>query len=186
MYILGSLTCSLLTSEFQVQTLHLFPCAGVGPFTAANMLQLLGHYSRIPCDSETVRHLHKMHKLTSCSLANVQQHAQQANSQLHALLPIAHRGFLSSDLQLLFFRNVRAVALRTLSAFVIVKLLAVPFFLLLSDLVAPARQVYARYAPYQFLAYWHELWRDYESLVGPFASLDPQCYPLLTGLAICP
>lgn len=52
-------------------------CSGVGPFTAANMLQLLGHYSRIPCDSETVRHLHKVHRLQSCTLANVQQHAQQ-------------------------------------------------------------------------------------------------------------
>lgn len=44
-------------------------------------------------------------------------------------------------------------------------------------------QVYAEYAPYQFLAYWHELWRDYETLVGPFAELDPQCYALLTGMA---
>ncbi len=41
------------------------------------MLQLLGHYSRIPCDSETVRHLHKVHNLQSCTLANVQHHAQQ-------------------------------------------------------------------------------------------------------------
>ncbi len=49
----------------------------MGPFTAANMLQLLGHYSRIPCDSETVRHLHKVHNLQSCTLANVQHHAQQ-------------------------------------------------------------------------------------------------------------
>ncbi|KAL3159278.1 hypothetical protein ABBQ32_011240 [Trebouxia sp. C0010 RCD-2024] len=91
---------------------------GVGPFTAANMLQLLGHYSQIPCDSETVRHLQKAHKLTACTMANVQQQAQQ---------------------------------------------------------------VYAKYAPYQFLAYWHELWRDYEALVGPFADVDPQNYPLLTG-----
>lgn len=43
------------------------------------MLQLLGHYSRIPCDSETVRHLHKVHRLQSCTLANVQQHAQQVS-----------------------------------------------------------------------------------------------------------
>jgi len=41
--------------------------------------------------------------------------------------------------------------------------------------------VYAKYAPYQFLAYWHELWREYESLVGPFAHVDPECYHLLTG-----
>ena len=48
------------------------------------MLQLLGHYSQIPCDSETVRHLHKWHKLSTCTLANVQQHAQQAMLRLHA------------------------------------------------------------------------------------------------------
>ena len=46
------------------------------------MLQLLGHYSRIPCDSETVRHLHKVHNLQSCTLANVQHHAQQVGWSL--------------------------------------------------------------------------------------------------------
>ena len=63
------------TSSAKWHVLH--GCTGVGPFTAANMLQLLGHYSRIPCDSETVRHLHKVHNLQSCTLANVQHHAQQ-------------------------------------------------------------------------------------------------------------
>ena len=42
-------------------------------------------------------------------------------------------------------------------------------------------QVYGRYAPFQFLAYWHELWRDYEDLVGPFQQLSPEHYHLLTG-----
>lgn len=42
-------------------------------------------------------------------------------------------------------------------------------------------QVYAKYAPYQFLAYWRELWRDYEQLVGPFHLLSPDAYHLLTG-----
>ena len=50
---------------------------GVGPFTAANMLQLLGHYKRIPCDSETVRHLRKAHGLHTCTQANVQHHADK-------------------------------------------------------------------------------------------------------------
>ena len=179
------MTCSLSNSEFRVQTLTLSHRAGVGPFTAANMLQLLGHYSRIPCDSETVRHLHKMHKLTSCTLANVQQHAQQAIFRLHAGC------LLLTQVSCLWIYTCFpwvAVALHTLSklcaACTTFHLLTNP--LLLSDLVALAHQVYARYAPYQFLAYWHELWRDYESLVGPFASLDPQCYPLLTGVAICP
>ncbi|DBA94148.1 TPA: hypothetical protein ACH3X1_001786 [Trebouxia sp. C0004] len=113
---IDGLEAPALSSEELYQ--RLLPLPGVGPFTAANMLQLLGHYSRIPCDSETVRHLHKVHNLQSCTLANVQHHAQQ---------------------------------------------------------------VYAKYAPYQFLAYWHELWREYESLVGSFAQVDPECYPLLTG-----
>ena len=44
-----------------------------------------------------------------------------------------------------------------------------------------AVQVYAKYAPFQFLAYWHELWRDYEAQFGSFASMDPRDYVLLTG-----
>ena len=42
-------------------------------------------------------------------------------------------------------------------------------------------QTYAKYAPYQFLAYWRELWRDYEQLVGPLCLLSPDAYHLLTG-----
>jgi 3-methyladenine DNA glycosylase/8-oxoguanine DNA glycosylase len=29
---------------------------GIGPYAAANIMQLLGRYSRIPCDTESVRH----------------------------------------------------------------------------------------------------------------------------------
>ena len=112
------------------------------------------------------------------------------NASASCLLPSAHRSFLSPDLQLLSLETCRDVALHTLSklcsAFTTFCLLANSFVSLLSDLVALAHQVYAKYAPYQFLAFWHELWRDYESLVGPFASLDPQCYPLLTGAATGP
>ena len=31
--------------------------AGMGPYTSVNVMQLLGRYSRVPCDSETKRHL---------------------------------------------------------------------------------------------------------------------------------
>ena len=31
---------------------------------------------------------------------------------------------------------------------------------------------YARYAPFQFLAYWFELWEDYQALRGPAWSWD--------------
>ena len=58
---------------------------GVGPFTAANMLQLLGHYRRIPCDSETVRHLRKAHGLHQCSQANVQHHADKVSDVISLL-----------------------------------------------------------------------------------------------------
>ena len=51
----------------------------------------------------------------------------------------------------------------------------------LSPLFSNAMQTYAKYAPYQFLAYWRELWRDYEQLVGPFHLLSSDAYHLLTG-----
>jgi 3-methyladenine DNA glycosylase/8-oxoguanine DNA glycosylase len=35
--------------------------AGMGPFTGANMLELLGRFDRVPCDTETARHLAKAH-----------------------------------------------------------------------------------------------------------------------------
>ena len=52
---------------------------GVGPFTAANMMALLGHYRRIPCDSETVRHLQKAHGLHCCTQATVQADVEQVS-----------------------------------------------------------------------------------------------------------
>lgn len=45
---------------------------GIGPFSAANMLQLLGRYKRIACDSETVRHFRDHHKRTACNSSNVE------------------------------------------------------------------------------------------------------------------
>ena len=45
---------------------------GIGPFSAANMLQLLGRYQRIACDSETVRHFRDHHKKTGCNSSNVE------------------------------------------------------------------------------------------------------------------
>jgi predicted LPLAT superfamily acyltransferase len=34
------------------------------------------------------------------------------------------------------------------------------------EFYAAARQRYAKYAPYQFLAYWMELWQNYETRTG--------------------
>ncbi|MEK6701095.1 MAG: hypothetical protein AABZ53_02455 [Planctomycetota bacterium] len=43
------------TPEDQVYE-ALLELPGVGPYAAANMMQLLGRYARLPCDTETVRH----------------------------------------------------------------------------------------------------------------------------------
>lgn len=37
----------------------------------------------------------------------------------------------------------------------------------LKKITAKARRYYQRFAPYQFLAYWFELWQDYQRRVGP-------------------
>ena len=50
---------------------------GMGPYTSANVLQLLGHYSCVPCDSETLRHLQDVHGLRTSSMATVQADAQK-------------------------------------------------------------------------------------------------------------
>jgi hypothetical protein len=42
-------------------------------------------------------------------------------------------------------------------------------------------QVYAKYAPYQFLAYWHELWSSYEACFGSFITLPADKYSIFTG-----
>lgn len=44
-----------------------------------------------------------------------------------------------------------------------------------------AQQHYASAAPFQFLAYWRELWEGYESLAGPIRLLDPALYKIFTG-----
>lgn len=44
---------------------------GFGPFGVANAMQLLGHFARIPADSETVRHLRQARGMRSPTLENV-------------------------------------------------------------------------------------------------------------------
>jgi len=50
---------------------HCLSIYGLGPFGAANIMQLQGHYEHIPADSETARHLRQAHGLRSCTLVNV-------------------------------------------------------------------------------------------------------------------
>jgi len=96
----GTLDLAWFESE-QRQSDELFEALlridGVGPYAAGNILQHLGHYDRLPVDSELVRHLKES------------------------------RGVEGS----------------------------------LTEVTRRAHEVYDRYAPYQFLAYWFELWHGY-------------------------
>ena len=65
----------------------LLPLSGMGPFTAANMLQLLGHYERIAADTETARHLKHRHKIVGLSSKTLQEAAQK-------VLPCLRRNWL--------------------------------------------------------------------------------------------
>lgn len=91
----------------QLQTLH-----GIGPYAAANIAMLLGHYDRLAIDTETYRHY--------CKTYNVKRPKNPL--KLHKQIE-AH---------------------------------------------------YGQYAPYPFLAYWFELWRDYEARFGPSHRWDHQ------------
>jgi 3-methyladenine DNA glycosylase/8-oxoguanine DNA glycosylase len=86
---------------------------GIGPYAAANILQLLGRYDRLAIDTETYRHFRQAHGIPT--------------PRTPAGLRRLHR------------RIERA---------------------------------YARFAPYQFLAYWFELWRGYERRAGDARDWD--------------
>jgi 3-methyladenine DNA glycosylase/8-oxoguanine DNA glycosylase len=89
---------------------------GLGPFAAANICMLLGHYDRLAIDTETYRHF--------CKTYHVKR--PKDPSKLHPRI----------------------------------------------------EKHYARYAPYQFLAYWFELWCGYETANGKPA---PQWLPHEAG-----
>ena len=83
---------------------------GLGPYAAANLLMLLGHYDRVAIDTETYRH--------------------------HCLRMGIDRP-----------RNPKA----------------------LHDAIDAE---YHRHAPYDFLAYWYELWEGYQTRFGPATRWD--------------
>ena len=78
---------------------------GIGPYSAANLCQLLGRYEHVPIDTETYRHFKKHHRVP------------------------------------------RDIKPKHLDQRII--------------------HYYRSFAPYQFLAYWFELWSDYEDRYGP-------------------
>lgn len=47
--------------------------------------------------------------------------------------------------------------------------------------LASTVQVYERYHPYQYLAYWYEMRRTYEDLFGCLTEMNPQDYARCTG-----
>jgi len=83
---------------------------GIGPYAAANILMLLGHYDRLAIDTETYRHY--------CKTYNVRRPKDPL--KLHKRI----------------------------------------------------EKHYGRYAPYDFLAYWFELWQGYEERFGPSHAWD--------------
>jgi 3-methyladenine DNA glycosylase/8-oxoguanine DNA glycosylase len=69
--------CADTTPQQLYKQLLVLP--GIGPFGACNLMQVLGHYEMIPCDTETVRHLQAHHNKRSCTLANVKVIAQEVH-----------------------------------------------------------------------------------------------------------
>jgi 3-methyladenine DNA glycosylase/8-oxoguanine DNA glycosylase len=61
----------------------LLPLSGMGPFTAANVLQLLGHFDLIPADTETMRHLKQHHKPANLTPKTLQEIAQKVGATLN-------------------------------------------------------------------------------------------------------
>jgi 3-methyladenine DNA glycosylase/8-oxoguanine DNA glycosylase len=86
---------------------------GIGPYAAANILQLLGRYDRLAIDSETYRHFRQAYGVPTPRTAG-------GLRRLHRRI----------------------------------------------------ERHYACYAPYQFLAYWFELWRGYERRAGDARAWD--------------
>lgn len=84
----------------------LLPLSGMGPFTAANVLQLLGHYERVPADTETARHLKHRHKLSGLSPKTLQEAAQKVGSGMERLAdPSSSNRLPCSDRQEFFLKH---------------------------------------------------------------------------------
>ncbi|RDX94886.1 hypothetical protein CR513_22675, partial [Mucuna pruriens] len=90
---------------------------GFGPFTRANVLMCLGYYHVIPTDSETIRHLKKVHSRDTTSKT------------------------IERDLE----------------------------------------KIYGKYEPYQFLAFWSEIWDFYETRFGKMNEMHSSHYKLITA-----
>jgi len=95
---------------------------GIGPYAAANILQLLSRYDRLAIDSETYRHFRQVHQLPT-------PRTPGGLRRLHARI----------------------------------------------------EKHYAAYHPYQFIAYWFELWGKYEERFGDSKQWDEVIAPSFTA-----
>ncbi|KAL6547728.1 hypothetical protein OROHE_009433 [Orobanche hederae] len=113
-------TISLADYDKLVEKLRMID--GFGPFTCANVLMCMGSYHVVPTDSETIRHLKKVHAKGS-SQKTVQKDVED---------------------------------------------------------------IYGKYAPFQFLAYWAEVWHFYEEWFGIFSEMPHSSYKLITAANMRP
>ncbi|XP_062089773.1 uncharacterized protein LOC133796318 [Humulus lupulus] len=50
---------------------------GFGPFACANILMCVGHYQKVPVDSETIRHLQQIHGRKKCNKKTIQKEVKE-------------------------------------------------------------------------------------------------------------
>ncbi|RLN36457.1 uncharacterized protein C2845_PM03G14980 [Panicum miliaceum] len=108
---------STIKSTYDRLNIELSAISGFGPFTRANVLMCMGFNHTIPADTETIRHLKKIHKRAS-TISSVHQELDK---------------------------------------------------------------IYGKYAPFQFLAYWFELWGFYDNQFGKISDMEPSNYRLFTA-----
>ncbi|CAN6206365.1 unnamed protein product [Urochloa humidicola] len=108
---------STIESAYERLNKELSAISGFGPFTRANVLMCMGFNHMIPADTETIRHLKKVHKRAS-TISSVHQELDK---------------------------------------------------------------IYGKDAPFQFLAYWFELWGFYDKQFGKISDMEPSNYSLFTA-----
>ena len=86
----------LETSQAEIAELHraLLKLPGMGPFTAANALMLLGRFDMVPADSETARQIKQAHGKTGISPRNLQEVTQKVRIYSHLSLAKASIGVM--------------------------------------------------------------------------------------------
>lgn len=118
------------SSTYDELTQQLSGVAGFGYFTRANVLMCMGFYERIPADSETVRHL----KQVFCPLTSLSVFLYYI---FNLLYDSPYEKFSSPLVLFVQFHARTECTIKTVQQDV--------------------ERLYAKYAPFQFLAYWYDL-----------------------------